>query len=164
MDSRPELDSHLDTGFDGGCQSEYPVPVREMEIAFQRVYQARPPKARTGEKIVVAPASEIPPGSRRIVEAGPFSIGVFNLAGKYYAIRNHCPHMGAALCEGSIHGTHRPSAPETYEPDLEGRVIRCPWHGWEFDIPSGKGLYDEKSRVRTYAVEIDDEGNVVIRL
>ena len=47
---------------------------------------------------VVARVSELPPGARRIVEIGRRSIGVFNVNGKLYALRNACPHQGAPLC------------------------------------------------------------------
>lgn len=133
-----------------------------IDHAFAIVEQAVAPKARQGRKITVCPAAEIAPGQRRIVQDGSSSIGVFNVAGTFYALKNVCPHMGAPLCQGSLHGTHRPSDPQTFDPALAGRIIRCPWHGWEFDLVSGKGLYDRNSRVATYPVEVDASGDVVV--
>ena len=92
------------------------------------------------------------------------SIGVFNISGEFFAIKNICPHQGAPLCQGSVHGTHRPSPVFTYRPDLQGRVLRCPWHGWEFDIVTGKALYDASSRVATYACEVNRDGDLVVLL
>jgi nitrite reductase/ring-hydroxylating ferredoxin subunit len=51
-----------------------------------------------------------------------------------------------------------------FRPDLEGRVLRCPWHGWEFDIVTGKALYDANSRVASYPVAVDEKGDVVVSL
>jgi nitrite reductase (NADH) small subunit len=137
-----------------------------LEVAFRIIDEAKPPKARQRGKIIVCAASEIAIGQKRIVtepESG-ISIGVFNIGGEFFAIKNVCPHMGAPLCQGSVHGTHRPGDVFEFRPDLQGRVLRCPWHGWEFDILTGKGLYDAKSRVATYPCEINEDGDVVINV
>ncbi len=133
-----------------------------IDFAFRIVEEARPPKARSAGRLVVCAASELPPGSKRIVQHGTSSIGVFNIAGTFHAIKNVCPHQGAPLCAGSVHATHRPSDVCEFDPAYAGRIIRCPWHGWEFDIITGKGLYDAKSRIATYVCEVDDDGNVVV--
>jgi nitrite reductase (NADH) small subunit len=137
-----------------------------LDTAFRIVDEAMPPKARQRGRLVVCAASELVPGEKRIVtdlETG-IRIGVFNIGGEFYAIKNVCPHQGAPLCEGSVHATHRPSPVFTFRPDLEGRVLRCPWHGWEFDIVTGKALYDATSRVATYVCEIDSGGDIVVLL
>jgi nitrite reductase/ring-hydroxylating ferredoxin subunit len=104
---------------------------------------------------VVARVSELPPGARRIVEIGRRSIGVFNVNGKLYALRNACPHQGAPLCLGSIQGTMAESKPGEYRWEREGQIVRCPWHGWEFDITTGKSVFNpHKTRVRTYDVTV----------
>ncbi len=112
---------------------------------------------------VVARASELPPGSRRIVEVAGRSIGVFNVDGKYHALRNACPHHGAPLCLGPVHGTAVASAPGTYEWVRDGEILRCPWHGWEFEIATGRALADPRVRARTYPVSVED-GQVVVSL
>jgi nitrite reductase/ring-hydroxylating ferredoxin subunit len=144
----------LDTGY--GTEN------RAIDFAFLIVEQARPPKARSGRKITVCAAADLPPGQKRIVEDGAISIGVFNVAGQFHAIKNVCPHQGAPLCQGSLHATHRPSEVQKFDPALKGRIVRCPWHGWEFDVVTGKGLYDRTSRVATYPVEVDPNGDVVV--
>jgi nitrite reductase (NADH) small subunit len=111
---------------------------------------------------VVCALAELPPGTRRIVEIGGRSIGVFNVGGTLYAIRNLCPHRGAPLCLGTIGGTMMPSDPHTYVYGLEDRLLRCPWHGWEFDLQTGRPpLTPAQVRVRTYPVEIRDDQVVV---
>ena len=133
-----------------------------LDYAFKVVDEARPPLARGNGRLVVCPAADIPPGRKRIVENGRGSIGVFNIVCRFHAIKNVCPHQGAPLCQGSVHATHRPSDVQEFDPACRGRILRCPWHGWEFDIVTGKGLYDRDSRVATYAVEVDADGNVVV--
>jgi nitrite reductase (NADH) small subunit len=105
---------------------------------------------------VVGLVSEVPPGSRRIIEAEGRSIGVFNVHGTYRALRNRCPHQGAPLCLGSVKGMTMPSAPGEYLWDREGEILRCPWHGWEFDLLTGRAICDPNgTRVRTYEVTVE---------
>lgn len=108
----------------------------------------------------VARLSELPPGARKIVEVGGRSIGIFNLDGELYAVRNSCPHQGAPLCLGSIGGTAAESRPGEYVWEREGEILRCPWHGWEFDITTGRSVFNpHKTRVRSYEVTVDREGS-----
>jgi nitrite reductase/ring-hydroxylating ferredoxin subunit len=109
---------------------------------------------------VVARMSELPPGQRKIVEAEGRSIGVFNVHGRFYALRNSCPHQAAPLCRGAIKGMAMPGKPGEYSWAREGEILRCPWHGWEFDITTGRSVFNpHKTRVKTYevTVEADDE-------
>jgi len=114
------------------------------------------------ERHVVCSAEELPAGTRRIVDLGGRSIGVFNVGGELYAVRNACPHKGAPLCEGTIGGTMLPSDPKEYVYGMEDRVLRCPWHGWEIDLATGRPVFDpDRARVRTYPVTVE-AGNVVV--
>ncbi len=133
-----------------------------IAYAFRYVEEAKPPVSRSGQRFTVCHRDELKPGERRIVDDGKQGIGVFNVDGKFYAIKNVCPHAGAELCRGTIHATHKPSDVGEFAPAYHGRILRCPWHGWEFDVVSGKGLYDRNGRVATYVVEIDEAGNVVV--
>lgn len=113
-------------------------------------------------RTVVCRAEELPAGARRVVSVGGRSIGVLNVEGRYYALRDVCPHQGAPLCSGTVGGTMLPSAPYEYVFGLEGRILRCPWHGWQFDLETGRSLFDpERVRVKTYPVAVED-GLVVV--
>ncbi len=108
---------------------------------------------------VVGTRAEIPPGSRKIVEVEGRSIGVFNVAGEFLAIRNRCPHQGAPLCLGEQFGILESDTPGRYV--LRGRdeMVRCPWHGWEFNLRTGQSWFDpERTRVRRYDVRLDAAG------
>lgn len=105
----------------------------------------------------VARVSELRPGERKVVTVGNRSIGVFNVNGEFYAVRNSCPHQGAPLCLGSIGGTAFDSRPGEYVWGREGEILRCPWHGWEFDIKTGRSIFNpHKTRVRSYEVTVSD--------
>lgn len=109
-------------------------------------------------KHMICKESELPPGERKIVEVGRRSIGVFNVNGAYYAIRNSCPHQAAPLCQGKVTGTALPSQPGEYLWGREGEVVRCPWHGWEFDITTGRSVFNpHKLRVKSYEVTVEKD-------
>jgi len=96
----------------------------------------------------VATVDEIPVGGRKLVDIAGRSIGVFNINGEYFALRNTCPHQGGALCEGLLTGFLTADVPGEYEYTRRGEILRCPWHGWEFDVKTGQSWVDpEKTRV-----------------
>lgn len=107
----------------------------------------------------ICPARDLQPGERRIVEIEGLSIGVFNVDGEYYALNNVCPHQLAPLCEGRLTGTVTASTVGEYTWERDGRIIRCPWHNWEFDIETGQSVFNPHAvRTRTYDVEVEDPG------
>ena len=107
---------------------------------------------------VVGRVSELPPGARTIVEVEGRSIGVFNVGGRFYALRNRCPHQGAPLCLGAIKGMTLPGKPGEYVWARDGEILRCPWHGWEFDITTGRSIFNpHRMRVKTYEVTVEAE-------
>jgi nitrite reductase/ring-hydroxylating ferredoxin subunit len=83
-------------------------------------------------------------------------LGVFLVGGSYRAYRNVCPHEGAPVCRGTISGTVLPSGVYEYRYDEDRKVLRCPWHGWEFDLSTGRHLVDPGVRLRSYQVEAAD--------
>ncbi len=126
---------------------------------------SQPDRAR---RVVAGSVEEIPPGARKIVVPfrGRAGIGVFNVHGAYYALRNLCPHKQGPLCTGRVSGRVVAAAPpSTYAPELElvrdGEIIRCPWHLYEYEIATGRCLVDPRLRVTTYPVTIED-GKVVV--
>ena len=89
--------------------------------AARRRWLSRP-RERAVRTVRVAAADEIPPGERKIVEIGGRSIGVFNVAGEYFALRNRCPHQGGPLCEGAFSRVEaRRAGTGRYERGARGR-------------------------------------------
>lgn len=111
----------------------------------------------------VGEAGDIAEGERVIVEIEGRSIGVYRVNGELYALHNRCPHEGAQLCKGQICGTTMPSPVYEYEYGRKGELVRCPWHGWEFEIKTGKSIFSDKVRTRSYKVQVD-EGKVGVVL
>ena len=109
-------------------------------------------------RYIVATVAEIPPGGRKIVEVAGRSIGVFNLGGEFFALRNRCPHQGGPLCSGSLGGLISSPRPGEYHYSRMDEMLRCPWHGWEFDIRTGQSWFDPaRVRVRRYQVTVESE-------
>ena len=110
----------------------------------------------TTERAVALPLSDLPPGASAVVEAFCTMVAVFNVEGRIFAVGNNCPHHGGPLCRGRVSGTHLPSRPHEYRYGREGRVLVCPWHGWEFDIESGQALFDPSVRVKVYEASVEE--------
>ncbi|MFD2082801.1 Ferredoxin subunit of nitrite reductase or a ring-hydroxylating dioxygenase [Actinopolymorpha cephalotaxi] len=107
-------------------------------------------------KHVVARVDDIPPGQRKIVTVAGRSVGVFNVGGEFFAIRNQCPHEGGPLCEGVVSGLVSSKIPGEYDYVRRGEIVRCPWHQWEFDLRSGWSWFDPaRTRVQTYETTIE---------
>ncbi len=117
--------------------------------------------SKSTTRYAVAKLADIPVGGRIIAKVPAFGkeieVGVFNVGGSFFAYRNVCPHAGAPVCEGKICGTTAPSKVGEYILEREGEIVRCPWHGWEFDLLTGKHLVDEKMKLRPYTVETGSE-------
>jgi 3-phenylpropionate/trans-cinnamate dioxygenase ferredoxin subunit len=114
------------------------------------------------KKHVVAAVSEIPPGGRKLVQAGGRAIVVFNIGGEFFALSNRCPHRGGDLSKGLLTGLVLSDEPGEYQYTRLGEIIRCPWHSWEFDIRTGKSWCDpEKVRARRYGVSVEKGAKLI---
>jgi 3-phenylpropionate/trans-cinnamate dioxygenase ferredoxin subunit len=111
---------------------------------------------------VVAPTSDIPPGNRKLFTVRGRPIAIFNLDGEYFGLLNRCPHQGGSLCEGVTTGLLESDEPGHYTYTRKGEILRCPWHGWEFDIRTGQSYCDpEKIRTKSYDVAAEKGAKVV---
>jgi nitrite reductase (NADH) small subunit len=104
----------------------------------------------------VLDADAVSEGGHAVVTIEGKSIGIYRINDEYYALNNYCPHQGAPMCAGLVSGTTLASNVYEYEYGKKGEIIRCPWHGWEFDIRTGKSLFSEKIWVKTYKVNVQD--------
>ena len=113
-------------------------------------------------KYVVGTVEEIAPGSKKIVEIGGRSVGIYNINGEYFALLNRCPHQAGPLCNGLNYGFLKSGAVGEYEFSRPGEVVRCPWHGWEFDVRTGQSWFDPvQVRVRRYNVVVTHGSEIV---
>jgi nitrite reductase/ring-hydroxylating ferredoxin subunit len=96
-----------------------------------------------------------------VARVGGREVGVVAAGGALRGVRNRCPHHGGPLCLGTVE-ERLAGKPGGY--DLSGiTVLRCPWHGWEFDPATGACLDDPKVRVAVYPATSED-GRVLVDL
>ncbi len=105
-------------------------------------------------------ASDIAPGTMHSVTLGDRDVDkllVANVRGQYVAYVDSCPHQGARLSGGTIGGTLLESDPQEYHYGMDDCVLRCPWHGWEFDLNTGQTLFaTQRRRLIKYRTEVVD--------
>ena len=113
-------------------------------------------------KHVIAATADFPPGSRRLVTIGERAIAIFNVKGEYFAMLNRCPHNGGSLVEGLVTGLVQSTTPGDYTYSRPGEVIRCPWHGWEFDLRTGKSFCTGiRARARQFPVRTEPGRDII---
>lgn len=106
----------------------------------------------------VGNVDEVKSGEPLIKKVNGREIGVFHENGKWFAVKNSCPHKQGPLCKGTVGGTMVPSEVGQFCYGLEGIVLRCPWHGWEFSLNTGKALFGISDRkVASYTVIIEED-------
>jgi nitrite reductase/ring-hydroxylating ferredoxin subunit len=117
---------------------------------------------------VVAQSSELDDGSRILTELEGREIGVYRLGDDLYAYTSWCPHQGGPACEGAVSGTVRGS----FDPDSrtttlswtkEDSILYCPWHGWEFDLTTGRCESHPKRRLLSHSVR-EEDGEILVSL
>jgi len=100
-------------------------------------------------------------GCRR-VEVNGRTIGVIAVGDRFHAIFDRCPHMAASMTAGTVSGTFVPSGAHEYVFGKDDCVIRCPWHGWEFDLETGRSLLEpDRVGIKVYDVTVVD-GDVIL--
>jgi nitrite reductase (NADH) small subunit len=88
--------------------------------------------------------SEVAPGTAKLMAVDGKEIALFNVDGTFYALDNECPHRGGPLGEG----------------DLEGCIVTCPWHAWQYDVRTGESITDDL-KVARYDVKVEG-GDVLV--
>lgn len=119
----------------------------------------------TRQRHVIGRRDEFPPGTRRLVPlGGAAGIGVYNIGGELFALRNVCPHEGAPLCRGPQRAhirAERAGGRYRFVYERPGEIVVCPWHEWEFDVRTGRALHDSRQRVKTYPVAAEGDDLVL---
>lgn len=88
-----------------------------------------------------ARTDEIPAGTIREFQVDGKAVALANVEGTFHAIDNTCLHHGGPLGEGALKGT----------------AVTCPWHGWEYDVTTGKITQNPAVGVQCYKLEIRGE-------
>lgn len=111
----------------------------------------------TGGRQLVCKTEDVVPGEKRIFTVRGHSIVLVRKGDRFFALRNICPHQGAPLGLGELKGTILESPVGEFRYGKEGEILRCPWHGWEFDVTKGCSLHDVGARVATYSVQVEGD-------
>jgi nitrite reductase/ring-hydroxylating ferredoxin subunit len=97
---------------------------------------------------IVGKTGDIVDGAAIAVQAGRLTIAVFRIGHEFFAVTNACPHKGASLCRGELL--------------IEDKIVRCPWHHWNWRLKDGRLESDPRQSLRTYEVAIDGD-EVIVR-
>jgi nitrite reductase/ring-hydroxylating ferredoxin subunit len=90
--------------------------------------------------VEAARLNEVPPGTGAAVMIAGISIALFNVDGTVWAINDTCPHAGSSLVAGT----------------LEGKVVTCASHGWQYDVTTGQLIAAPGLKTTTYPVKVVD--------
>jgi 3-phenylpropionate/trans-cinnamate dioxygenase ferredoxin subunit len=113
-------------------------------------------------EVSVGAADDVRREGCRVVDVAGRPVGIISVGREFFAVADRCPHMGASMCAGSLGGTMVPSDPHEHVYGMDERVIRCPWHGWEFDLETGRSLLEPRRYgLKTYLVT-EDDGQLVL--
>ncbi len=100
---------------------------------------------RMGEFVKVAKKVEIPADTGKYLQIKGKEIAVFNVGGKIYAIDHVCAHQGGPLGEGG----------------LDGNIVTCPWHGWQYDVTTGVCAFNPSIKQQVFQVKEEGEDVLV---
>jgi nitrite reductase/ring-hydroxylating ferredoxin subunit len=90
--------------------------------------------------IKIGATAELPPGTLMEVVQGEKLYAVCNIDGEFRALSGVCPHHGGPLGQGA----------------LEGSLVTCPWHAWQFESSNGACTFNNDLRIPVYPVRVED--------
>lgn len=98
---------------------------------------------------MIGEKDDFPEGEGVAVKIGHRELAVFRIGDEFYALANRCPHKGASMCEGEVL--------------RKERVVRCPWHHWNWQLTNGLLETNANFAIRDFEIEVDN-GIVIIRI
>jgi len=117
-------------------------------------------------EINVGPASAFGDPGRKLIESGGIEVGVFKLGDEFFAYENVCPHRGGPACQGKIIAkVEEVVADDRTSKGLEFSKTKinmvCPWHGFEFDIRTGRHPGNPRYRLKPVKVRVEGADVIV---
>ena len=116
-----------------------------------------------GESVVaelyVGKESDFEERDRKIIAQGDLEIGVFRVDGEFFAYENNCVHQGGPICQGKILNR----VMEVLADDMTSQGLKfseedvhivCPWHGYEYNLKTGRHPGDKNVRLKPYEVKV----------
>jgi toluene monooxygenase system ferredoxin subunit len=93
----------------------------------------------------IATLDDLWSGEMMAVESQGQPVLLVNVDGNIQAYADSCPHLRSKLSQGS----------------LQGNVLACSTHGWEFDARTGQGINPKTACLDSFAVKVQD-GNILV--
>ncbi len=91
-------------------------------------------------RVKAIPVAAVTPGKGALATVNGHDVAVFRRGDEILAIGNDCPHQGGSLCDGWV----------------EGEIVVCPLHGWEFDMRTGACMTVPGESVPSYIATVED--------
>jgi len=101
--------------------------------------------------------SEFADGKIRTVCVDGREVGIARWNGALYAVHNLCTHQSGPVCDGILSGRLTAAFPGDMVIDTRIPILACPWHGWEFDLRTGRALHDAQARLRIFPVRVEND-------
>jgi nitrite reductase (NADH) small subunit len=109
----------------------------------------------------IGAAAEFADGTIRTVGVNGREIGIVRWDDAMYAVNNLCTHQSGPVCSGILSGRLTAASPGGMDLDTSTPILACPWHGWEFDLRTGRALHDAQHRLRIFPVRVEN-GRVLV--
>ena len=112
-------------------------------------------------ELFVGKEDEFEDRDRKIIAQGDLEIGIFRVNGDFYAYENNCVHQGGPICQGKILN----KVEEVLADDKTSKGLKfsetdvhivCPWHGYEYNLATGRHPGDKNVRLKPYQVKVSD--------
>lgn len=95
----------------------------------------------------IAAVDELPSEGGTEFTVGDRIVAVFRTSEGIYAVDGICLHAGGPIAQGRV----------------EGCVVTCPWHGWQYDVRSGQHCLTPRLKLDSFPVRVVD-GQVELQL
>lgn len=89
----------------------------------------------------VASVSDVPNGEGREFVVGGRIVALFHVDGQFFALDGICPHAGGPLARGKLNGC----------------IVTCPWHGWQFDVATGRHCLNSRLQHPSFSVTVEGD-------
>jgi nitrite reductase (NADH) small subunit len=115
---------------------------------------------RAMNEVAVGKLTDIADGDYRVFAVDELEVGIFRTGNEVLAYENVCPHAGGPVCQGKIFN----KVEEVLTPDKKSAGLRfgnerhivCPWHGYEYDLATGRHPGDASLRLTSVKVAVRD--------
>ncbi len=82
-------------------------------------------------------------GSTQLLVVHNERICLARVGEEFYAVADKCTHNGESLSKGKI--------------NYLGEVV-CPWHGYRFQLKTGRECEERSQDLNTYPIDVRDDG------